>query len=122
MVAGLLPGSEANGHVAVLDPTVANELIQLAKEFRGLQLLRREAAQYPNRDRAVERRRTPLAAHIPERDTQLLRAVRKEIVKVAAHLARRKNSRGDIEVVIVVGDRAKQRVLEALRGGEFALH
>ena len=60
LVAPLLPGGEANRHVAAVDAAVAHQLIELAKKFRGLELVRRKAAQeFRSRRRHRAPRRFP---------------------------------------------------------------
>src|SRR5258706_5307572 len=120
--ASFLPGSKTKRHIAALDATVADQLIQLAQKFRGLKFVRREAAKNSRRNGSVQRRGAAFAADVPERDAQLLRAVGKKIVQVAAHLPRGKNPCGDVQPKIEGGHGTQQRVLQALRSREFALH
>ena len=107
-VAPFLPRGEANRHVAAFHAAVAHQLIQLAEKFRGLQLVRRKAAQNSGGHRAVERRGASLPADVSQSDAQLLRAVGKKIVQIAADFPRGKNSRGDVEAEIDVGHGAQQ--------------
>ncbi len=80
LVAPLLPSGKTDGHVPSINAAVADQLVQLAKKFRGLKFVRREAPKNTGGNGSVERRGAALAADVPERDAQLLRAVGKEIV------------------------------------------
>ena len=100
LAASLLPGGKTNRHVAAFDAPHANKLIELAQKFRGLKLVRREAAQDSCGDRAIERGGAAFSADVSQRDAQLFRAVGKKIVQIAADFAGGKNSRGDVQAKI----------------------
>ncbi len=84
--------------------------------------MRGKAAQDSRGDGAVKRRGASLSADVSQRDAQLLRAIGEKIVQIAANFPRGKNSRGDVQAEIDARHGAQQGVLQALRGGELALH
>ncbi len=121
-VASLLPGGETNRHVASVDAPLGHQLIELPEKFRRLELVRRKTAQDSRGDRAIKGRGTALSADVSQSDAELLRAIRKKVVQVAADFAGGKNPRRDVESKIDAGYGTQQRVLQALRGGELAFH
>src|ERR1700685_4219676 len=80
LAASFLPSGEADGHVAAFHAAVAHQLIEQAQKLRGLQLLRRKAAQNSCGHGSIERGGGSLSTDISQRNAQLLSSVGKKIV------------------------------------------
>src|SRR5579863_6826811 len=83
-----IPRREANRHKAPFDQALAQKAIQRAQHVCRPRLLRAQAAQRADRDRAVKSCGASLPAHVAQRDAQVLRSIAQEVVEVAAELAR----------------------------------
>ena len=76
-------------------------MVHLPQHFRGLQLLRRQAAHDADGHRAIQRRRCALPADVAQRNAQLLRPVTQKLVQIAANFPRGKISRRNIQPVVI---------------------
>ena len=99
----LLPSRKAGGHEAAFDAPLADDLVHLPQHVGGLQFLRSEAAHDADRYGAVKSRGGAFAADIAKGDAELLRAVAKKFVEVAADFARGEIAGRHVEAVVFVG-------------------
>jgi len=113
--AGWRPFCQVAKQMVMYRPSTRRSLtswFQLAKKFRRLKFVRREAPKNTGGNGSVERRGAALAADVPERDAQLLRARRKgKSYKVAANFPRGENPCGVMSrPKSMVGTGTQQRV------------
>src|SRR5260370_22962866 len=118
----LLPGGKAEGHEAALDAALASQLVHLAQHLGRLKLLLEETSQDADGDGPVKSSGSSLSPDVSPSHPDLLRAIAQDIVEVAADFARGEVASGDVETIVVGGDRPQQGALDALGGLQVAFH
>src|ERR1700676_412521 len=81
----LLPGCKTRGHEAAFDTPLANDLIHLLEDVRGLQFLRRQTTHDADGHGAVERCSRAFTAHVAKSYAKLLGPIAQEFIQIATH-------------------------------------